>query len=954
MNKTLLIILCVLSLNAWAQIVVPQANRVTGDNPSDIRWKYFDTKAVKIIFPESNLKEATRVANIINFIYDSAVVSVGEKRKHLTLLVQTNQVISNGYVALAPYRSEFYATGIQNFNWLGSPNWLDGLAFHEYRHALQFANGRRGLTKFGYIIGGETYWQLLQLVSVPNWYLEGDAVQTETLFSGAGRGRTPYFFQEQRALLLSNKHYSYMKARNGSYRSLMPDHYRLGYAMLHQVRGEKGPDVWRKILADGAAYKNVFYPFSRAMKRHYGYTSDDTYKRTYDTLRTTWQHELDTLSLTTATPITPQPKRIVTNYEWPHYQEDGSIICYKNAYNRTAEIVKIKDGREQSLVVLGFGVTESFLSVNNAVVAWTQLSTDPRWLNRNYSDVYTYNIATGEKRQVTKHSKYFSPEYSAKRNQIVAVKADNELRNSVVFLNPETGAEMGSIPNPDNDFLSYPKWAKDDAAIVYLAKKGYRIVMLKYDLGSKTTTELTPLSQHVIGAMSMGRDVVYFSASYSGINNIFAVNLNGDKQVRQITSVKVGANIPAITPDEKTLAFSELTYMGNALFTQPVSVATARTIALVEPENQERWRILTTPMESPLYNRLPNQTWEAKNYTGLIRSPKLHTWSFSPSQQDIRLTLAVNNILNDFGLDLTVGRNLNENMNYATGRLDFAKYYLPLGINAAINGRQIITPTNLLDTGTYDKMTSKFTEAIYGAGLSLPLKWYNGIYATSLRLYGNGGIIKTSDYSINDSDQAGSAELSIVEGGFTFAHLRGKAYQNLMPRFGQAIDFYYASNVSGDKAGKLQAQAVIYFPGIMRNHGIRIEGGYKEEKLSNSYRFIDNFRHARGYTPIQGDKEIVYGVNYALPLLYPDAGLPGLVYCKRINATVFADFSQVRRDALGKTFDQNSAGFELTFNIVIINLIPFNIGYRSSYLSNTDYFDKGKKSYGEIFFSQTF
>ncbi|MES2655908.1 MAG: hypothetical protein V4620_09990 [Bacteroidota bacterium] len=954
MKRVLLSAICALQLGAFAQVVIPPSQKVFGNNPIDIKWKYFDTKAVKIIFPESNLKEATRVANIINLIHDSAGVTVGEKRKHLDLMLQTNQVISNGYVGLAPYRSEFYATGIQDFNWLGSPNWLDGLAFHEYRHALQFANGRRGLTKAGYAIGGQTFWMLLELVAVPNWYMEGDAVQTETLFSGAGRGRTPYFFQEQRALLLNNKNYSYIKARNGSFRSLVPDHYRLGYAMLHQVRNEQGPDVWRKILKDGSAYKGLFYSFSRAMKRHSGYTSRKTYYRTYDTLLTTWENELKAINIIPTTQLTAQPKKIVTNYEWPHYLEDGSMIYRKDAYNRTAEIVHLKDGKEKSLVVLGYGVTESFLSVNNNVAAWTQLATDPRWLNRNYSDIFTYNITTKEKKQITSHAKLFSPQYSAKRNQIVAVKADNDLKNSAVFINVETGAEMGSIANPDNDFLSYPKWTKDDAAIVYLAKKGHQIIMLKYDIASKTTTELTPLSQHVIGAISVGKEAVYFSASYSGINNIYAVSLNGDKQIKQITSVKVGANDPAISADEKTLAMIELGYMGNAIQTQPVNLASAQAISLVEPEDQTRWKILTTPIESKLYNRIPTTTYEAKDYKGLIRSPKLHSWNFIPSQQDIHVTLAINNIMNDFGLDVTAGRNLNENTNYVTGRLDFAKYYLPLGVMGAVNGRQIIQPTNLTESGARDKVTIKFTEAIYGAGLSLPLLWYNGIYSTSLRTYVNGGFISTSNFSINDSDQTGSNSLTLLEGGFNFAHLRGRAKQNLMPRFGQALNVYYGTNVSGDKANKLQAQATIYFPGIIRNHGIRLEAGFNQEDLTNNYRFIDNFKHARGYTAILGDQEMVYSINYALPLFYPDWGFGGLFYLKRINANVFGDFSQVRRDAQNKTFDQNSAGFELTFNVVLGNFIPLNLGYRSSYLSNKDYYTADKTQFTEVFFSQTF
>ncbi len=954
MKGFILFALSALHLSIFAQVVVPPPNQVAGDNPPDIKWKYFDTKAVKVIFPESNLAEATRVANIINLIYDSAAISVGEKRKHLDILIQTNQVISNGYVGLAPYRSEFYATGIQDFNWLGSPNWLDGLAFHEYRHALQFANGRRGLTKAGYIIGGETFWTLFQLFSVPNWYLEGDAVQTETLFSGAGRGRTPYFFQEQRALLLNNKNYSYIKARNGSYKSLLPDHYRLGYAMLHQVRNEQGPDVWRKILKDGSSYKGLFYPFSLAMKRHSGFSSRKTYYRTYDTLRTTWEKELTTLNLIPTTQLTALPKRTVTDYEWPHYLDDGSVVCRKDAYNRTAEIVRLKDGKEESLVVLGYAVTESFLSVNNNVAAWTQISTDPRWLNKNYSDIYTYNFNTKEKKQITQNSKLFSPQYSAKRNQIVAVKADNELKNAIVFIHAETGAEMGSIPNPDNDFLSYPKWTKDDAAIVYLAKKGHQIVMLKYDIERNVATELTPLSQHVIGALALGKENVYFSASYSGINNIYAVSLNGDKQIKQLTSVKVGANDPAISVDEKTLAIIELGYMGNAIQTQPVNLASASSITIVEPENQERWNILTTPVESKLYDRIPTNTYEAKDYDGLIRTPKLHSWNFIPTQQDIHVSLSVNNIMNDFGLDLTIGRNLNEDANYIKGRLDFAKYYLPLGMMGTINNRQIIQPTNVSDSGVYGKNTTQFTEAIYGAGVSLPLMWYHGIHTTSLRLYGNGGFINTSEYSTNDIAQTGAASLSLFEGGFNFSHLRGRAKQNLMPRFGQVLNLYYATNISGDKAGKLQAQAIIYLPGIMRNHGIRLDAGYKHEDLANTYRFSDDFKHARGYTAIQGDQEMVYSVNYALPLFYPDWGFGGIFYLKRINANIFGDFSQVTIDATNKTFDQNSAGYELTFNIVLANFIPLNIGYRSSYLMNTDYYDADKTQFSEIFFSQTF
>lgn len=449
---------CKLILSSLSFLLLTQAAKsqssVTGDNPSGIHWKAIHSKAVKVIFPEGNTAEAQRISNIINYIHDSAGITAGNKRKHLNLLLQTNQVVANGYVALAPFRSEFYATGIQNFNLLGSMNWIDGLSFHEYRHALQFANSRRGFTKFLSIIGGQQMWALGTVFSMPNWYMEGDAVQTETLFSGSGRGRTPYFFHEQRALLLNNKEYKYIKARNGSFRDLLPNHYPLGYAILRQMRNEHGPDVWAKVLRDASAYRSVLYPFSRAMKRHTGLTSRKAYYHTYASLKKDWTDELNATKLVPTTAITRLPRKTVTSYQWAHQLEDGSIICRKESYKRTGEIIHIKDGKEKRIAVLGIGVNESFLSVNNGRIAWNEFTTDTRWQNRNYSEIRTYDLFTKSRKHLTVKTKLFAPEFSNSGNRLVAVRANEHIRNTIVFLDASNGKLVDSLPNPQNDF--YP------------------------------------------------------------------------------------------------------------------------------------------------------------------------------------------------------------------------------------------------------------------------------------------------------------------------------------------------------------------------------------------------------------------------------------------------------------------------------------------------------------------
>ena len=157
----------------------------------------------------------------------------------INIVLQNQTVVPNGYVGLAPLVSEFYATPIEYTSLLGSMKWLDALAIHEYRHVQQLINTRKRITKLLYLLGGEIGWLVGSYLTVPNWYFEGDAVITETALTSAGRGRTPSFTAQQRALSLAGIDYSYMKARNGSFKDVVPDHYSLGYLMLTHLSSDK-------------------------------------------------------------------------------------------------------------------------------------------------------------------------------------------------------------------------------------------------------------------------------------------------------------------------------------------------------------------------------------------------------------------------------------------------------------------------------------------------------------------------------------------------------------------------------------------------------------------------------------------------------------------------------------------------------------------------------------------
>ncbi len=203
-----------------------------GGNPPSFKWQQIENNTIKVIFPVGMDSSANRIAAIAALLNRQTLPTIGAKQHSIDIILHPNTIVSNGYVALGPFRSEFYLTPAQNSFELGSLRWQDMLSIHEYRHVQQYNNFNTGLSHVFRIVFGQQGQELANALAIPNWFWEGDAVFQETLVSQQGRGRLPFFFDDYRALWLAGKGYSYMKLRNGSYRDFTPDHYRLGYMLV--------------------------------------------------------------------------------------------------------------------------------------------------------------------------------------------------------------------------------------------------------------------------------------------------------------------------------------------------------------------------------------------------------------------------------------------------------------------------------------------------------------------------------------------------------------------------------------------------------------------------------------------------------------------------------------------------------------------------------------------------
>lgn len=908
-----------------------------GGHPPSITWSQINTPNVRVIYPSGEYEQANRIANLIDYIHDHQLYTIGTTNKKIDIVLQTNQVITNGYVSLSPYRSEFFATPFQSNQVLGSVDWLDGLAIHEYRHALQFTNSNRWVTKFFHITQGQGGWAGSMFLAVPNWYFEGDAVSSETVLSSGGRGRNASFFKEQRALLLNDIDYSYMKARNGSYKDLVPNHYRLGYTMINYGRNKFGPEIWKKVLADAGAYRTIIYPFSGAMNIHTGMRAPEMYKASYSEQQQQWKDELEQLELTEHQPLTPKQKTF-TNNSYPQYLPDGSLIYLSASYQKTRAIYHLDRANSKKLTSVGSSIS-SFLSASNTMLAWTEYERDPRWANRNYTKLVTYNFETGEKKVVANKTKLFSPEVSPDGSKIAAARYTEELESTIVILEPNDGSITRVLQNLENHVISYPSWTVDGNAIIYLGKKDSQLAIFKYSLENDQVSQLSPWTQHTIGKIAVGKERVVYAASYSGIDNIYSINLDASQIITQLTSSRIGAYQPDISPDGEEIVFTEFTEMGSMLSSLKISEALQKDITPEEPVNMDRYNVMLAEYEEDILDKIPDTKLESKPYRGFLKGTKLHDWGVSGGTSEAYARLGFTNILNDFNANLIGGYNQNEDAFRYGVSAQYAKYFPVINFSGFNSDRNTIVKTD-----TDSLFIDRFSQNKISTGVSIPLVWQRGNYSTGLTFTGNLAAYQLGNrFSVNNSsDNLTSLELNLVS-----FNIRRRAFQNVQPRFGQYLLMYYSKSLSDIEGERFNTQAGLYLPGLSWNHGILIEGEYQRELLENTYQYSDVFNYARGYAYPFNDEVYRLSFNYQLPLLYPDWGFFNFAYFKRVRLNMFYDIAE--RNVFFADFSQRqkSYGGELILDNVMLNVLPISFVLRQSFLpdalsgdpnSNFDFF----------------
>ena len=822
---------------------------------------------------------------------------------------------------------------MQNSFELGSLPWTDQLAVHEFRHVQQYNNFDVGLSHVLRVLFGDGGQALANNGAIPNWFFEGDAVYNETNVTKQGRGRLPYFFDPYRSLWLAGKNYSWMKLRNGSYKDYTPDHYALGYLLVAYGREKYGDDFWKNVTHDAAAFKGLFYPFQKAIKKYSG--------RDYTQFRN------DALGYFKNYFNQNSPQRIsqetgsYKNEAFPALEKDNSLIYVRSTYDHVPVFIIKKGNIEKKIRIKDVSIDDQF-SYRNGKIVYAFYRSDIRWGYRDYSDIQILDAASGEQKTLTRHSKYFSPDISEDGKSIVAVQVSPDQRSALHILNSTDGNIISVVPNPEGLFYTYPKFYHNKIMAAVRNKKGMMSLGI-FDIATGAADYLAPFSYNVIGFPTELRDTIYFTASNKNDDNLFAY----DMRSREFFSLHfpdendLGYYQPAVGDD--AIAWSTFTAEGSRIhYANKGSVKWTNIPA--EILNAPPSGVGITSLDKTNANLLasvPDEHPAVTRYHKSFGLLNFHSLEPDVNDPDYTLTLISENILNTLQTGLSFDYNRSEQfkkigINTIYGAL-FP--YLSAGVDYTIDRR-----------GLYNNKLIFWNEIEPGIGINFPLNLSKGRSFTNLN-FGTRYTYNSSAFKGAYKDSFGTVSFSYINNFFTLIHQSQKAQQNIFPRFAQSIALDYKTALTNYKGSQFEVEGNLYLPGFLVNHNIVLNVSYLYKDTAHQLNFSSSFPFSRGYTAVNLHEMVKWGVNYHLPLLYPDAGVGNIVYFLRVRANLFYDDTHTKDFFSNRSIfsgDFRSTGAELFFDTKWWNESPVTFGIRYSYLLDNDLFGNTGKNRVEL------
>jgi hypothetical protein len=828
----------------------------TGQDPASLKWMQIKTGRFRVIYPASYSKGGKEFAKSLEQSFASLTALYPEKKFKIPVIIHNYTTFSNGYVAWAPSRVEIYPTPEQN----GIP--LDPnrqLSLHELTHVAQMETLNRGFTKAMSYPFGQQFPGIVSSL-LPLWFLEGDAVFSESILSESGRGRTPAFQKQLKAIVLEKgKMFKYDKTINGSFRDFVPDHYESGFQIVAWSNIKYGTSLLRKALDFTGDEPFTINPVNINLHRNASLTKNKLFGEAFDTLRNIWSEAESENSARSYTEINPPKSKKYISYYSPVIAGSDSVIAVRTSLADPPCFVLIRpsDRTEKKIQNCG-NLYPWFVSYGSGKLVWVETQGDPRWENRTYSVIKILNLKTHLTSQLSSRTRYMSASISSDGYFIAASENSVENKNSIVLIDAWNGNILESIPVPGNAYLQRPQWDGSDRIITFisLTEKGEGII--SFNTENKQWKVLVESDRNDLQSSFLRNDTLFYISSRSGTDNIYFLKPDGTNGA--ITNSRFGSG--DLTLYGSKILFVDYTSGGN-------------NISITSLPESGKELTLSPDSSSFLINRFKPIPAQKTDFSERVYTPqpyrkwkhlfRFHSWM--PFYADIE------QVQSD-PASIRPGFTIMTQNDLSTLTSTLA-YEYPAIYKFASDATVGNPPT--IDPGY---------EINYS--ISLPLLFQTGRF--SQYLYLSAASMIQNNYIYLKEKNAYDIRQTQLTGRIYFSNYGKSAVRDIYPRWAQLFDLSYSfypndQNIYGPIG---TARSAFYFPGLFKNHGLRLR--LEAEKQKPEKFILDNRASiSRGYDNIISQELQFISADYFMPLFYPDFNISSLLYITRVRTSLFID-----------------------------------------------------------------
>lgn len=916
-----------------------------GQDRGTIRWNQFSTPHYKLIYPRGLDSLTMAFADQLEYFYPHQAKVLDHQHGKMPVVVHHEASFSNGVFVWAPRRLEVFTNPDPN----GYPqDWMTQLALHEGRHAFQVSKLNQGVSKALSFIAGE---QAVGAITgfLPIWYLEGDAVDAETRFSYSGRGRLPSFEMRMKAILLENeKRYSFSKALLGSYKDVLPNHYELGYLMVRYGRRTFGDQFWIDMENYAARKPYLVVPTWFSMKKYGVDSKMDLYHSTLDFYQDHWRTTYKERDPGNPIQWSPAVKRHYTSYRFPQKLSDSSVIALQTGPDQIPAFVRI-DGQDRAQRLFRPGYMNSGrFSYSHGMIAWDEWVPDVRWSNRNFSRIRLYDLDKKQVKELGTKTRYYAPAFSPSGNYIAVVEQRTNHSFYLVILDLD-GKVLHTVGSPGNAFLQHPAWMDLDSAVVATVTDRTGEYLYRYSWHRGTWEKLFYGGFEDISYPQVSEDKVYFSGTFSGIDNIYRYDLT--RQVlEKITDAAFGAFDPSVDLENGRILYADYHASGYRAVSEQLDPSSMVRIKETMVSTEQVDGDPTAPERQVIDSSLsvPPGDYATRPYRKLFNAINIHSWlPLYFNYMDPEAALTPEELPVSLGATVLTQNLLSTVTGMAAYEYRDRTHFLHSGFR--LKGRYPVVDF-MLDYGGYpvvnkmdpaDSVPLQPNRFTFSSTMYVPLRLNTGKFITYAQPLL--GYSYTSDlFPTEDRSGYESGTHRLLYRFYMSSYLR-MGSKEIMPRLGFSA-FAGLRNAPFDQHnfGTLTSAGItLYLPGLLRHQSIRMRFVTQTQE-TDRYLFGNDIAMPRGYTSIAGLDLDLYSVDYSFPILYPDLRIGPVLYIKRIRGNLWSDLLRgtdvLVSDPEPGLADKDylSYGADLLFDFHFLRIFfPISMGARVAYIPET-------------------